>query len=451
MVPSSAGRSPAPSRVGFSLFGAGSPALSRRTLMRGTALGAGALALPAALAACGGDDDKGSDSGSKEVSFGSNYSDPVPKTAMESVLKGYESKASKTVKINTVDHNTFQENINRYLQGTPDDVFTWFAGYRMQFFASQSLAADISDVWSAVGSGFTDALKKASTGEDGKQYFVPFYYYPWAVFYRKSVFQQRGYTPPKTLDEFKALCEKMKTDGLNPIAFADKDGWPAMGTFDYLNMRINGYDFHVKLMAGKESWTSSQVKQVFDTWRGLLPYHQPGANGRTWQEAAQSLVAKQSGMYLLGAFVGEQFTDADRADLDFFAFPEINSQYKQDAVEAPIDGFMVSKKAKNTSGAKDLMKYLATPDAELLFLKSSPNNVATHKDADTSGYSQLQKKCAELVGGAKQVSQFLDRDTRPDFASTVMIPSLQSFINNPNDVDGLVKSIEDQKKTIFTT
>ena len=451
MVPSSAGRSPAPSRVGFSLFGAGSPALSRRTLMRGTALGAGALALPAALAACGGDDDKGSDSGSKEVSFGSNYSDPVPKTAMESVLKGYESKASKTVKINTVDHNTFQENINRYLQGTPDDVFTWFAGYRMQFFASQSLAADISDVWSAVGSGFTDALKKASTGEDGKQYFVPFYYYPWAVFYRKSVFQQRGYTPPKTLDEFKALCEKMKTDGLNPIAFADKDGWPAMGTFDYLNMRINGYDFHVKLMAGKESWTSSQVKQVFDTWRGLLPYHQPGANGRTWQEAAQSLVAKQSGMYLLGAFVGEQFTDADRADLDFFAFPEINSQYKQDAVEAPIDGFMVSKKAKNTSGAKDLMKYLATPDAELLFLKSSPNNVATHKDADTSGYTPLQKRCAELVGGAKQVSQFLDRDTRPDFASTVMIPSLQSFINNPNDVDGLVKSIEDQKKTIFTT
>jgi len=451
VVPSSAGRSPAPSRVGFSLLGAGSPGLSRRTLMRGTALGAGALALPAALAACGGDDDSGSDSGSKEVTFGSNYSDTVPKGAMESVLKGYESKASKTVKINTVDHNTFQENINRYLQGTPDDVFTWFAGYRMQFFASQGLAADISDVWSAVGSGFTDGLKKASTGEDGKQYFVPFYYYPWAVFYRKSLFQQRGYTPPKTLDEFKALCEKMKTDGLNPIAFADKDGWPAMGTFDYINMRVNGYDFHVRLMAGKESWTSSQVKQVFDTWRGLLPYHQPGANGRTWQEAAQSLVAKQSGMYLLGAFVGEQFSDADRADLDFFAFPEINSQYKQDAVEAPIDGFMVSKKAKNTAGAKDLMKYLATPDAELLFLKSSPNNVATHKDADTSGYSPLQKRCAELVGGAKQVSQFLDRDTRPDFASTVMIPSLQSFINNPNDVDGLVKSIEDQKKTIFTT
>ena len=81
----------------------------------------------------------------------------------------------------------------------------------------------------------------------------------------------------------------MKSDGLVPIAFADKDGWPAMGTFDIINMRINGYDFHISLMAGKESWTDPKVKQVFDTWRGLLPHHQPGANGRTWQEAAQSL------------------------------------------------------------------------------------------------------------------------------------------------------------------
>ena len=44
------------------------------------------------------------------------------------------------VKTNTVDHNTFQEQINSYLQGHPDDVFTWFAGYRMQFFAAKGLA-----------------------------------------------------------------------------------------------------------------------------------------------------------------------------------------------------------------------------------------------------------------------------------------------------------------------
>ena len=79
-------------------------------------------------------------------------------------------------------------------------------------------------------------------------------------------------------------------------------------------------------MAGKEAWTDAKVKEVFDTWAGLLPYHQADSLGRTWQEAAQSLQQKKAGMYLLGTFVGQQFTKgADQDDLDFFAFPEIDS------------------------------------------------------------------------------------------------------------------------------
>jgi multiple sugar transport system substrate-binding protein len=61
----------------------------------------------------------------------------------------------------------------------------------------------------------------------------------------------------------------------------------------------------------------------------------------------------------------------------------------------------------------------------------------------------MQKKAAKLISQAAHISQFLDRDTRPDFASTVMIPALQQFIRQPDDVDGLVKNIEQQKKAIF--
>ena len=61
----------------------------------------------------------------------------------------------------------------------------------------------------------------------------------------------------------------------------------------------------------------------------------------------------------------------------------------------------------------------------------------------------LQKKSAEFVKSAKSITQFMDRDTRPDFASTVMIPAIQSFIKNPKDIDGLCTSIQAQKKSIF--
>jgi len=421
-------------------------ALSRRHFLKASAGAGGLIGLSALLAACG--DDGGGGSGSSTVTFGSNQSDDVPKKAYATMLANAGKAAGVDVKVNTVDHNTFQENINNYLQGKPDDIFTWFAGYRMQFFAEKGLIGDVSDVWQNM-TGMSDALKTASTGADGKQYFVPLDYYPWAVFYRKSVFAEKGYQVPKTLDEFKTLGTQMKKDGLVPIAFADKDGWPAFGTFDILNMRINGYQFHVDLMAGKESWTDPKVKTVFDTWKGLLPLHQEGSLGRTWQEAAQSLQKKEAGTYVLGMFVGQQFPKEEQDDLDFFPFPEVDSAVGADTLDAPIDGFLMAKKPRDEAGAKKLLGALAKPAAEQDYVTSDPTVIAVSSDADTSKYSALQLKGVELVKNAKNIAQFLDRDTRPDFSSTVMIPSIQAWIKSPGDVDSILSSVESQKKTIF--
>jgi multiple sugar transport system substrate-binding protein len=243
----------------------------------------------------------------------------------------------------------------------------------------------------------------------------------------------------------------MKKDGLTPIAFGDKDGWPAMGTFDQLNMRVNGFQFHLDLMGGKKPWNGPEVKKVFDTWRGLLPYHQEASLGRTWQEAAQTLQKGESGMYVLGMFVGEQFPAGQRDDLDFFTFPEIDSTIGADAIEAPIDGYMMSKRPRNEEGAKAFLKYLGSAKAQEVSVKVNPTVIATNSQADTSGYSALQKKAVEFVAGAKSISQFMDRDTRPDFASNVMIPAIQQFLKNPADVDGLTNSIEKQKQSIFAS
>jgi multiple sugar transport system substrate-binding protein len=439
-----AGQSPAPSTVGN---------LSRRAMLRGSAAAVGAVTLPQLLAACGSSESGGSadsgGTGGKEVTFGSNHSDPQDKAAMEATLKAYEAKSGKTVKINLVSHNDFQTNINRYLQGNPDDVFSWFAGNRMNFFAKKGLSTEVSDLWKeAPFDGFTPAFKAASTAEDGKQYFVPLYLYHWAVFYRKSVFQQRGYTPAKTWDEYKALAAKMKADGL-PVAIGQKDGWPAMGTFDYLNMRLNGYDFHISLMNGKEDWTNAKVKKVFDTWKSIMPYYQEAPTGRTWQEAGNAVANKQAGMYVLGMFVGAQFKPEDLGDLDYFLFPEIDPAHGQDSIEAPIDGFMLSKKPKDLAAAKDLMKYLGSPEAENAFLKVYPSNIGAHNNSDTASYNALQKKAVEDIKKAKHISQFLDRDARPDFAQNVMIPSLNAFFTNPNDIDNILKNVEAQKKSIY--
>ena len=170
-----------------------------------------------------------------------------------------------------------------------------------------------------------------------------------------------------------------------------------MGTFDIINMRTNGYQFHVDLMANKESWSDPKVKAVFTNWAELLPFHEAGSLGRTWQEAAQNLGKGKSGMYLLGSFVGQQFKGAAVDDLDFFPFPEIDPANGTDSIDAPIDGLMMAKKPKNEEGAKAFLQFLATPAAENAYLKTDSNDVAANKGADTSGYNALQKKASELI------------------------------------------------------
>ncbi|MYV55243.1 ABC transporter substrate-binding protein [Streptomyces sp. SID3212] len=425
------------------------PSPSRRSVVRGV-VGAGAAALAApVLTACGG----GPAADPKTVTFGSNGADATPKKAYSAVTGAFTKDSGLKVRTNTVDHDTFQKSISNYLQGTPDDVFTWFAGYRMQFFAKKGLAHPVDDVWDTIGSGFSDAAKQLSKGQDGKFYFVPLYNYPWAVFYRKSVFQEHGYQPPTTWSAFTALAKQMKKDGLSPIAsgYGGGDSWSVLGAFDYLNLRANGYDFHMSLMRGEVAWTDRRTSRTLDLWREISPYYQEGAGGRSWQDAAQSLLDKKSGMAVIGLFLGQQITDEKlRDDIDFFPFPTIDPSFGQDTVEAPTDGFMLSRKPKNLDGSTKLLEFLGSAKAENLYMGVDPSNVAVNSGADTSTYNALQKKSAELIASAKHITQFADRDSDPGFISTVVLPGLTQWLGHPDDGSALLKKIESQRSRFFT-
>ncbi len=387
-----------------------------------------------------------------ETTLGSNESDESPKAAVQAIVDYCAGQTGATIKVNVNDHNTFQNQISSYLQATPDDVVKWFAGNRVRFFAAQGLLSPIDDVWTDIEKYMTPGLKAASLGADGKAYFVPVYNYPWVVLYRKSLFQEKGYTVPKTLAEFKTLGDKMKTDGIVPIAFGDQDGWPAMGTFDILNMRINGYQFHVGLMGGTEKWSDPKVKAVFEQWRDLLPYFQEGAPGRTWQDAAKAaLVDKKAAMYFLGTFAVEQAGE-NGADVGFFPFPLLGTQYdSENAIDAPIDGFMLSAKPKNADAAKAFLKCVATPEAQVTYVTSKGiGSVAVSPQADTSKYTDVQKASAEVHKNAGNIAQFLDRDARADFAGpSGMQGFLISFLTDPNqDLDKFLGGIQTYYDTL---
>ena len=418
--------------------------ISRRSVIKGSVAGAGALAV-GGLVGGATEAEAASSPRNKTVSLGSNQSDPAAVKSDNAWLAAAKA-AGFNIKLNRVDHNTFQNQITQYLQGTPDNVFNWFAGYRMQFFAAKGLATPINDVWAKIGSQFTAGYKNASKGLDGKYYFVPTGWYPWAVLYRKSVFAAAGVDASKiiTWADFLGACKVFQAKGLTPIALGDKGGWEAMGTFDIINMRTNGYKFHTDLTGGRVKWTDPRVAQVFSNWKQLFPYQSKNPLDMNWDDATKLLLNKTAAMQLMGAFAASIFTDPkDLADLALFPFPQIDPAHGRDAVDAPIDGYMLSTSAaNNASASKALAAFIGSTAYATAISAVNPTQLWANsnmpKPTDPFAKSQV-----ELAQSVKYIAQFFDRDSRPDFASPIFANALQSFLSG-KDAASICKDLQNQ-------
>jgi multiple sugar transport system substrate-binding protein len=417
--------------------------VSRRTLIKGAALGGIGIAGGATvLSSCGS-------KASGPMSFGARTVDESPTKQLKGLVAAYEKKSGNKVTYNATESNAFQNNLSQYLQGTPDDAFQWMAGYRMQFFAEQGLLEDISDVWKDIEDQYDSSYKIASTGTDGKQYFVPQSWYPWGLHYRKSMVKELGLDPENigNFDDMIKMFEAMKKKGLVGFAAGDKGGWEAMGTFDIINARLNGYQFHVDLLAGREKWTDQRVIDVFKQWELLLPYTNKNVLDLEWDGAMQLLLQKKAGTTLMGSWFGGNFKEKSQEDYDdlwIVPFPEINPEHGVDTIDAPIDGFCVAANGGNTEVGKDFIKFAGDKEGMQAMLDTGIPMTSANKNQDTSSYDAFQKQQLNVMSQAKYITQFLDRDTRPDFAGPVVGPAIQSWYKNPKDVNKIVDSLQAQ-------
>src|SRR5262245_62586825 len=58
------------------------------------------------------------------------------------------------------------------------------------------------------------------------------------------------------------LCDTLSAAGITPITIGTKDVWPAAAWFDYIDMRLNGPEFHISLMDLKEIGRASCRERV---------------------------------------------------------------------------------------------------------------------------------------------------------------------------------------------
>jgi ABC-type glycerol-3-phosphate transport system substrate-binding protein len=391
--------------------------------------------------------------GPQYITYNSYNGDPLPRAFDEKVVQMWNDQNSlMPVEQSIIAHEDFKQAIRAYLTADPaPDVLTWFAGERARFFIDKGLIADISDVYTTNGFDQTYAPGfVALASVDGKQYFLPTSYYWWAVYYRPSLFQQVGIDKvPETWDELLAACDTLNAAGITPITIGTRYPWTAAAWFDYLDMRVNGPEFHINLMLLKESYTDERVKKVFDYWKQLFDHNCfiADAAAYTWQEAVPFMTDGKAAMYLMGQFITDEYPDEMENDLDFFRFPVIDPAVPI-GEDAPTDGFFMAAGARNLDGGKKFLAFLGSKEVQQMAL-AELGRLPTRTDVDVSNVSAPIQKGIALIQAADYVAQFYDRDTTAPMAEAGM-DGFSKFWDNPASIDQILTDLEAERQRILS-
>ena len=381
-------------------------------------------------------------------------SNPAPRATMEAMIADFqEMHPDLNIETTVIDREAYKTQIRNFLTADSPDVATWYAANRMRPYVEAGLFEDVSDLWEDPDIAENLASTKGAMTIDGAQWGVPYTYYQWGVYYRKDLYDQFGLSEPATFEEMKSNCQTLLDNGVKCYTIGSKFLWTAGGWFDYLNLRTNGFDFHMQMAAGEIPWTDDRVRQTFANWRELIDMgaYVDNHQNYSWQEALPFMVNGEAAAYLMGNFAVAPLREAGLSDdqLDFYQFPVINPDVEM-AEDAPTDTFHIPANASNKDNARAFLKFVVSANVQTEInngqnLGQLPVNASASIDDDkflAEGFEMLSNNS---TGG---VAQFFDRDFPAEMAAEAM-QGLQEFMVFPDNLDDILARLEKVRERVY--
>lgn len=199
---------------------------------------------------------------------------------------------------------------------------------------------------------------------DGKVYGISAGATTTGIVYNKKAFADAGITEiPTTLDEFYAAADKLKANGVVPLASNFKDQWPLYPWVSEVPSSIAG---NANLNNDRvESDEPYQMDNPFGQGLSIIRamyergYLEPDVNSTNWEQSKKDVASGKFAMYMLGNWVIPQVADSGTTsdNVGFFPFPYDNSGQVNVAL-APDWGYGVNKDSKNLATAKAFVKWM---------------------------------------------------------------------------------------------
>jgi alpha-glucoside transport system substrate-binding protein len=438
------------------------------------------VALSLVAAACGSDDDSGSDgdTGTETTDAGGEAGGDADFGGVTVTITGPERDDPSIAAINdtlnawgetvgiTVEYTgdaDWEANINTQVEGgnPPDISFFPQPGKLADFARAGNVVALTDEVNATVDEYWADGYQLYGN-VDGVQYGIPAKTdLKSLVWYQPAAFEEAGYEVPTTFDEFTALVEEMAAaGGPKPLCVGIESGqatgWPFTDWVEDMVLRQAGADVYDQWVNHEIPFDDPQIvtamQTVADLWTEENVFAAGGSIAATaFSDNGQPLVDGQCYMHRQANFFAGLFpegtTFADPEDptaVDVFYFPDVNGD--KPALTAGI----FAAAFNDDPATMAVMNYIATADYAETRQKNQTEAVggglsgylSAAQGQDPSVYQPLEQSFLEILE-ASQIARFDASDLMPaDVGAGTFWSEGTSLVNGDTTAEDAAAAIE---------
>ncbi|GAB3263818.1 ABC transporter substrate-binding protein [Arthrobacter pigmenti] len=427
-----------------------------RTRSKKVILAAGMSLALAGVSACGS---VGADGGKTTLDVLHKWPEPRYQDFWNGLEKRYEKKHPDVdVKLTAVGDQPIKDKLQVLAasDNLPDIYFSW-AGNFTKKFVDAGLAADLTAELQGTewGQRLAPAGIEAFTYND-KIHGVPIDLDAKFFVYNTEIFKQNNIEPPQTLDELYQACDALKGAGVQPIAFGNQFGWPAIHYLtslmsSYVPTEVRKQDFQPETA----KWTHPGYVQALTEFQTLSTKCFPkSVNGVPHDNAVAEVANGGAAMVYVQSLEFEKFLKENKApeaivgNWDFFKFPDVTgNDVNQNILTGAPDGLLVNSHSDDKETAIDFLKFLTnTENGKAMVAKMDRLSSVEGTATDENTFPQLQGALQEIQE-ADEFAIWLDTVTTGNVANAFLsgAQGLLSGKATPEQVMEKVRTVSKQE------